>query len=117
MVDTSPVLSSDWSRGVSIRLVNWEEGNYRVTDRPRPRGEILISGGNVTAGYYKQPGKTREEYFTDEAGLRWFKSGDIGQVSLQYSPLIGQVISIITSDWSRWRRTAPSRSSTVRRTW
>jgi len=67
-------------RGVNIRLVNWEEGNYRVTDRPRPRGEILISGGNVTAGYYKQPGKTREEYFTDEAGVRWFKSGDIGQV-------------------------------------
>ena len=89
MVDTLLILSSDWSRGVSIRLVNWEEGNYRVTDRPRPRGEILISGGNVTAGYYKQPGKTREEYFTDEAGLRWFKSGDIGQVT-----------PILASDWS-----------------
>ena len=100
MVDTSPVLTSDWSRGVNIRLVNWEEGNYRVTDRPRPRGEILISGGNVTAGYYKQPGKTREEYFTDEAGVRWFKSGDIGQVSPQYSPLIGHIITILSSNWS-----------------
>ena len=67
-------------RGVKIRLVNWEEGNYRVTDRPRPRGEILISGGNVTAGYYKQPEKTAEEYIVDEAGERWFKSGDIGLV-------------------------------------
>ena len=67
-------------RGVRIRLVNWEEGNYRVTDKPRPRGEILISGGNVTAGYYKQPEKTAEEYVVDEAGDRWFKSGDIGQV-------------------------------------
>ena len=112
MVDTLLILSSDWSRGVSIRLVNWEEGNYRVTDRPRPRGEILISGGNVTAGYYKQPGKTREEYFTDEAGVRWFKSGDIGQVASDWSRA-----SILISDWSRWRRTAPSRSSTVRRTW
>ena len=36
--------------GVKIRLVDWEEGNYRVTDQPRPRGEILICGGNVTAG-------------------------------------------------------------------
>ena len=68
-------------RGVKIRLVNWEEGNYRVTDKPRPRGEILISGGNVTAGYYKQPQKTAEEYVVDEAtGDRWFRSGDIGQI-------------------------------------
>ena len=34
----------------------------------------------MTAGYYKLPGKTEEEYFTDEAGRRWFKSGDIGQM-------------------------------------
>ena len=26
----------------NIRLENWEEGNYRVTDKPFPRGEILI---------------------------------------------------------------------------
>lgn len=66
--------------GMEVKMVNWEEGNYRVTDKPRPRGEVLISGGNVTAGYYKLPGKTEEEYFTDEAGRRWFKSGDIGQM-------------------------------------
>merc|ERR1719381_406579 len=65
-------------RGVNIRLVNWEEGNYRVTDKPKPRGEILIKGGNITAGYYKQPEKTAEEYIIDEDGERWFKSGDIG---------------------------------------
>ena len=23
--------------GVHVKLVNWEEGNYRVTDTPRPR--------------------------------------------------------------------------------
>jgi len=67
-------------RGVNIRLVNWEEGNYRVTDKPKPRGEILIKGGNITAGYYKQPEKTAEEYIIDEDGERWFKSGDIGQM-------------------------------------
>ena len=27
-------------QGVHIRLENWEEGNYRVTDKPRPRGEL-----------------------------------------------------------------------------
>ena len=66
--------------GVSIRLENWEEGNYRVTDKPRPRGEIIIGGENITAGYYKQPEKTAEEYFTDSNGRRWFRSGDIGQM-------------------------------------
>ncbi len=25
-------------QGVLVKLVNWEEGNYRVFDRPRPRG-------------------------------------------------------------------------------
>jgi len=65
-------------QGVQIRLVNWEEGNYRVTDKPRPRGEVLIGGRNISHGYYKQPGKTEEEYFNDEEGTRWFRTGDIG---------------------------------------
>ena len=25
-----------------IRLVDWDEGNYRVRDKPYPRGEIII---------------------------------------------------------------------------
>ena len=66
-------------QGVRIQLVNWEEGNYRVTDTPHPRGEILIGGGNVASCYYKLPGKTSEEFFEDEEGRRWFRTGDIGQ--------------------------------------
>ena len=31
--------------------------------------------------YYKMPEKTEEEFFDDETGRRWFKTGDIGQVS------------------------------------
>ena len=33
--------------GVEVRLVDWEEGNYKVTDRPNPRGEIIIGGDPV----------------------------------------------------------------------
>ena len=40
-------------QGVEIKLINWEEGNYLVTDSPNPRGEIVIGGGNVATGYYK----------------------------------------------------------------
>ena len=36
-------------QGVQIKLVNWEEGGYRVTDS-RPRGEIVIGGENVAVG-------------------------------------------------------------------
>ena len=36
---------------VKVKLVNWEEGNYRVTDKPRPRGEVIIGGNSVADGY------------------------------------------------------------------
>lgn len=62
-----------------IKLVNWEEGNYRVTDKPYPRGEIIIGGENVSAGYYKLPEKSKEDFFEAD-GKRWFKTGDIGEV-------------------------------------
>ncbi|XP_030754565.1 long-chain-fatty-acid--CoA ligase 3 isoform X2 [Sitophilus oryzae] len=62
-----------------VKIVNWEEGNYRVTDKPYPRGEIIIGGDNVSAGYYKLPGKTEEDFY-DADGKRWFKTGDVGEV-------------------------------------
>ena len=50
-----------------------------MTDKPAPRGEILIGGGNVASCYYKLPGKTEEEFTEDQQGRRWFRTGDIGQ--------------------------------------
>jgi len=66
-------------QGVQIKLINWEEGGYRVTDKPAPRGEVILGGGNIATGYYKMPEKTAEDFFTDENGVRWFKTGDIGR--------------------------------------
>lgn len=63
-----------------IRLVNWEEGGYRVTNRPFPQGEIVIGGDNVSKGYYKLPGKTEEDFFTED-GKQWFMTGDIGEIA------------------------------------
>ncbi|KAL0895201.1 hypothetical protein ABMA27_013641 [Loxostege sticticalis] len=65
--------------GTDIRLVNWEEGHYRVTNKPFPQGEIVIGGDSVAEGYYKNPEKTKEE-FVEAEGRRWFKSGDIGEL-------------------------------------
>ncbi|KAJ0976889.1 hypothetical protein J5N97_012363 [Dioscorea zingiberensis] len=62
-----------------IKLIDWPEGGYLNTDTPMPRGEIVIGGPNVTAGYFKNEAKTREVYKTDEKGMRWFYTGDIGR--------------------------------------
>ncbi|KAE8290967.1 Long-chain-fatty-acid--CoA ligase 3 [Larimichthys crocea] len=62
-----------------ITLKDWEEGGYYSTDKPNPRGEILIGGPNVTMGYYKNQTKNREDFFVDENGQRWFCTGDIGE--------------------------------------
>jgi len=64
--------------GLEIKLINWAEGNYRVTDRPNPRGEIVISGQSVAKGYFKNPDKTKEDFF-EIGNKRWFKTGDIGE--------------------------------------
>ena len=37
-------------QGAQIKLVNWEEGGYKVTDKPNPRGEIHIGGSFITDG-------------------------------------------------------------------
>uniref|UniRef100_A0A7C8Z9C6 Long-chain-fatty-acid--CoA ligase n=1 Tax=Opuntia streptacantha TaxID=393608 RepID=A0A7C8Z9C6_OPUST len=62
-----------------IKLVSWEEGGYTISDKPMPRGEIVIGGQSVTVGYFKNEEKTKEVYKVDERGMRWFYTGDIGQ--------------------------------------
>ncbi|CAN0927281.1 Long chain acyl-CoA synthetase 8 [Linum grandiflorum] len=62
-----------------IKLVSWGEGGYTIADKPMPRGEIVVGGLSVTAGYFNNKEKTDEVYKTDERGIRWFYTGDIGQ--------------------------------------
>ncbi|KAK5868241.1 hypothetical protein PBY51_009273 [Eleginops maclovinus] len=61
-----------------MKLKDWVEGGYRSTDKPNPRGEILVGGPNVTMGYYKN-GSKNEDFFVDQNGQRWFCTGDIGE--------------------------------------
>ena len=53
----------------------------------------FVGGGSITTGYYKNPEKTAEDYFTDNSGRRWFKSGDIGQVISPFYPCSIPVLS------------------------
>lgn len=62
-----------------IKLVDWEEGGYFTKDEPNPRGEILVGGHNVTMGYFKMPEETEKSFFVDKKGMRWFRTGDVGE--------------------------------------
>lgn len=62
---------------VHIKLESWSD--YSVHDKPYPRGEIVIGGQPVAAGYYKLEDQTKEAFYTDpKTGMRYFRSGDIG---------------------------------------
>ena len=61
-------------------LKDWEEGQYLTTDKPNPRGEVVVGSVCITNGYYKMPKETDEVFFTDKDGLRWLETGDIGEI-------------------------------------
>jgi len=65
--------------GMEVRLVDWEDGNYRISDKPFPRGELVLGGDPVTKGYFKNTTKTEEDFFV-ENGKQFFRSGDIGEL-------------------------------------
>ena len=53
-------------------------GGYLATDKPYPRGEILVGGGNIAQGYYLLEQMTKEDFIVID-GMRYFCTGDIGQ--------------------------------------
>jgi len=79
---------------VAIKLLDWAEGNYLNADEHDPaigmrRGEVLIGGPTVCMGYLVDPNKpdpdvvkkNKEDFSVDENGMRWFHTGDIGQIN------------------------------------
>jgi long-chain acyl-CoA synthetase len=78
-----------------LKLLDWEEGGYRVSDEANPavgmpRGEILVGGPVVSSGYYQDAeapdaelaAKNESDFSTDPVdGCRYFHTGDIGQMT------------------------------------
>ena len=58
---------------VDYKLVDVPDLGYFATDRPHPRGELLVKTTDVIPGYYKRPEVTAELF--DAEG--WYHTGDV----------------------------------------
>jgi fatty acid CoA ligase FadD9 len=58
---------------IDYKLVDVPDLGYFHTDRPHPRGELLVKSDTLFAGYYKRPQLTAEVF--DEDG--YYRTGDI----------------------------------------
>jgi acyl-coenzyme A synthetase/AMP-(fatty) acid ligase len=59
--------------GLHCRIV--DEQGKDVPDESR--GELWVGGEQIFHGYSNNPDKTKEVLFTDQKGMRWYKTGDI----------------------------------------
>ena len=57
-------------------LASVPDMDYLVTDTPYPRGELLLRGNNLFAGYYQNAEETAKAILPDG----WFRTGDICQI-------------------------------------
>lgn len=60
---------------IEVKLVDWTEAGYVVTNSPRAQGEICFRGPSVVDRYFDAPEDTTQA-FTDDG---WFKTGDVGE--------------------------------------
>lgn len=60
-------------------------------------GELRIAGPPVAEGYLGDPGLTARTFVADEAGARWYRTGDAGDVSGGRIAVTGRVDNVIVS--------------------
>jgi len=64
--------------GTRIRLVDKE--NPALPVRPGDPGEMLIAGPQIMKGYWNRPDADADVFVIDDAGTRWLRTGDVGQI-------------------------------------
>jgi fatty acid CoA ligase FadD9 len=58
---------------IEYKLADVSDLGYFATDRPHPRGELLVKTPNLIPGYYKRPEVTAELFDADG----WYHTGDV----------------------------------------
>ncbi|MHC4583587.1 MAG: AMP-binding protein [Planctomycetota bacterium] len=66
------VLDVFWRRGILLY-----EG-YGTTENSPEKGEIALGGPCIMKGYYKNPKATQAVVTSDDKGVRWLHTGDLG---------------------------------------
>lgn len=65
--------------GVPLENVNMQIWNEEHNEVPNGViGEIVISGPTIMSGYYTEDGEDDAGLYTDENGVKWVMSGDLG---------------------------------------
>jgi malonyl-CoA/methylmalonyl-CoA synthetase len=102
MLSSNPCRADDGERvggtvgpalpGVGIRIVDERDAALPAGDT----GPVQVSGPNVFGGYWRMPEKTAEEFVTDAAGRRWFRTGDVGRLDERgYLSIVGRSKDLI----------------------
>lgn len=70
---------------VKLSLIDWIEGDFKTTDKPHPRGEVVVSGPMVAREYSRITGKGDDggDFFLSKRGIWSFKTGDIGEINCE----------------------------------
>jgi long-subunit acyl-CoA synthetase (AMP-forming) len=63
--------------GTRVRLEDWEE--FRASDRPYPRGRLVLGGELVCKGYLNRAALSAETFYVDSNFVNWFRTGDIAR--------------------------------------
>ena len=63
--------------GHAVRIVDPGTGQMAAPNRV---GEIWASGPSMAAGYWQNAPATADAFVTDDDGVRWLRTGDLGFV-------------------------------------
>ena len=84
---------------IDYKLIDVPDLGYFHTDRPHPRGEVLVTSELLFAGYYNRPDVTAEVFDADG----YYKTGDIfaelGPDQLQYVDRATNVLKLSYNDF------------------